>query len=256
MLLLVDVGNTNVVVGVSEGRELMARWRVATDRSRMPDEWWVVFNALAAADGVDLRRADGAILSSVVPGLTQWIAGMLRDRVGVDVVVVDASVDLGLRVATDNPAEVGADRLVNAVAAWQAFGGPTLVIDFGTATTLDVISADGAYVGGAIAPGVRLAHDALISHAAKLSSVELIIPPRAIGTNTVASMQSGIMLGYAGLIDGLIARIDAELESEPTVIATGGLGETFMGVCARISVYAPDLTLDGLRLIWERNRAV
>ena len=254
MLLLVDVGNTNVVVGVCEGDRVVARWRVATERTRMPDEWWVVFNALAHADDLDLRAADGAILSSVVPSLTDWIATMLRERASVDVLVVDASIDLGIAVRTDNPAEVGADRLVNAVAAYAEFGGPTLVIDFGTATTFDVLSADGAYIGGAIAPGIRVAHDALISRAAKLSSVELVMPARAIGTNTVASMQSGIMLGYAGLIDGLIARIEAELGQQTTVISTGGLGETFLHACPRISQYAPDLTLDGLRLIWERNR--
>lgn len=253
MLLLVDVGNTNVVVGVAEGNELMARWRVATDRNRMPDEWWVVFNALATADGIDLRLADGAILSSVVPQLTQWIGGMLRERVGVNVVVVDSTTNLGVTIETDNPLEVGADRLVNAVAAYAAFGGPTLVIDFGTATTFDVISAGGQYLGGAIAPGIRLAHDALIAHAAKLSSVELVIPDHAIGTNTVASMQSGIMLGYAGLINSLIERIDAELDATTTVIATGGLGATFLPACPRISRYVPDLTLDGLRLIWDRN---
>jgi type III pantothenate kinase len=253
MLLLIDIGNTNVVLGIWDGQQFVRRWRVATDRSRMPDEWWVVLHGLATSDGINLDGISGAILSSVVPSLTQWVAGMTRDRVGVDPIVVSSSTDLGIAVQTDNPVEVGADRLVNAVAAFDAYGGPTVVIDFGTATTFDVISRDGAYIGGAISPGIRLAHDALIAHAAKLSSVELVFPERAIGTTTVTSMQSGIMLGYASLIDGMIDRIDADLGEPATVIATGGLGELFASACPRISAYVPDLTLDGLRLIWERS---
>jgi type III pantothenate kinase len=219
----------------------------------MPDEWWVVLHGLATSDGINLDGISGAILSSVVPSLTQWVAGMTRDRVGVDPVVVSAASNLGITVRTDNPNEVGADRLVNAVAAYDQYGGPTLIIDFGTATTFDVVSRAGEYIGGAIAPGIRLAHDALISHAAKLSSVELVFPERAIGSNTVSSMQSGIMWGYASLIDGMIERIDRDLGEPATVLATGGLGELFTKVCPRISAYMPDLTLDGLRLIWERS---
>lgn len=253
MLLMIDIGNTNVVLGIWDGEKFVRRWRVTTDRTRMPDEWWVVLHSLALSDGINLDGISGAIVSSVVPSLTQWVAGMTRDRVGVDPIIVSANTDLGITVKTDNPAEVGADRLVNAVAAFAEFGGPTVVIDFGTATTFDVISRGGEYIGGAISPGVRLAHDALISHAAKLSSVELVFPERAIGTNTVSSMQSGIMLGYASLIDGMIDRIDADLGERATVIATGGLGESFFSMCPRIHAYLPDLTLEGLRIIWERS---
>lgn len=253
MLLLIDIGNTNVVFGIWDGQRYVRRWRVATDRSRMPDEWWVVLHSLASSDGINLDGISGAILSSVVPSLTRWVAGMTRDRVGVDPLIVNAGSNLGITVRTDNPAEVGADRLVNAVAAFNAYGGPSIVIDFGTATTFDVISRDAEYIGGAIAPGVRLAHDALIAHAAQLSSVELTFPARAIGTTTVTSMQSGIMLGYASLIDGMIERIEADLGERATVVATGGLGELFVDVCPRIAAYVPDLTLDGLRIIWERS---
>jgi type III pantothenate kinase len=229
MLLLIDIGNTNVVFGIWDGQRYVRRWRVATDRSRMPDEWWVVLHSLASSDGINL------------------------DGIGVDPLIVNAGSNLGITVRTDNPAEVGADRLVNAVAAFNAYGGPSIVIDFGTATTFDVISRDAEYIGGAIAPGVRLAHDALIAHAAQLSSVELTFPARAIGTTTVTSMQSGIMLGYASLIDGMIERIEADLGERATVVATGGLGELFVDVCPRIAAYVPDLTLDGLRIIWERS---
>lgn len=255
MLLLVDVGNTNVKFGVADGKEVVARWRVATDRTSMPDEWWVVLNTLAVADGISLRTIEGAVLSSSVPSVTPWIAGMIRDRVGVEPLIVGSDTDLGVRVDTDNPREVGPDRLVDAAAAFARFGGPTLVLDFGSATTLNVVTSDGRFIGGAIAPDIRAAHDALVAKAAKLTSVDLTFPERAIGRNTVASMQSGIMFGYVGLIEGLIARIDAEIGELTTVIATGGFGGMFQQQCARISEYLPDLTLDGLLLIWDRSQA-
>jgi type III pantothenate kinase len=255
MLLLVDVGNTNVKFGVANGHDVVARWRVATDRTSMPDEWWVILNTLAVADGIDLKSIDGAVLSSSVPTVTPWIAGMLRDRIGVEPLIVGFDTDLGVRVDIDNPREVGPDRLVDAAAAFARFGGPTLVLDFGSATTLNVVTRDGRFVGGAIAPDIRAAHDALVSKAAKLSSVDLTFPERAIGRNTVSSMQSGIMYGYVGLIEGLIARIDAEIGEPTTVVATGGFGGMFKEHCARISTHVPDLTLDGLLLIWDRHRA-
>lgn len=255
MLLLVDIGNSNVKFGVSEGQALAARWRVATDRSSMPDEWWVVLNTLATADGISLRSFEGAVLSSSVPSVTPSLATMIRDRLGVEPIIVGHDTDLGVRVDIDNPREVGPDRLVDAAAAYARFGGPTLVLDFGTATTLNVVTADGRFIGGAIAPDIRAAHDALVAKAAKLTSVDLAFPEQAIGRNTVASMQSGIMFGYLGLIEGLIARIDAELDAPATVVATGGFGGLFQQHCPRISAYLPDLTLDGLRLIWERSQS-
>lgn len=252
MLLAVDIGNTNVKFGVVEGDETVAHWRVATNRSSMPDEWWVVINTLANADNVDLSRIDGAVLSSSVPSVTPWLSGMIRDRIGVEPLIVNATTNMGITVDIDNPKEVGPDRLVDAAAAYARYGGPVLVLDFGTATTINVVTRDGRFVGGAIAPDIRAAHDALVSKAARLTSVDLSFPERAIGSNTVASMQSGIMWGYVGLIEGLIARIDAELGDTATVVATGGFGRLFLEHCPRISAYVSDLTLDGLRLIWSR----
>jgi type III pantothenate kinase len=252
VLLAIDIGNTNVKYGIWQGEELITRWRVATERTRMPDEWWVVLNSLASTGGIDLREIDGAILSSSVPAVTPWIVTMLRERLGSEPIVVAHGMDLGVTADVDNPAEVGPDRLVDAAAAFSSYGGPVVILDFGTATTLNVVTRDGAFIGGAIAPSIRLAHDALIGRAAKLTSVDLVIPPRVIGRNTVAGMQSGIMFGYAGLIDGLIARIDAELGAQPFVVATGGLGEIYVDLCPRVTEYRPDLTLEGLRVIWER----
>lgn len=251
MLLLVDAGNTNVKFGVSKDDELVARWRVATNRTSMPDEWWVILNTLATADGVDLSSLDGAVISSSVPAVTPWLSQMIRDRIGLEPLVIDASVDIGIKVDVDNPREVGPDRLVDAAAAFARYGGPTIVLDFGTATTLNVVTRDGRFIGGAIAPDIRAAHDALVGRAARLTSVDLVMPDSAIGTNTVASMQSGIMLGYLGLVEGLIRRIDAELGETSTVVATGGFGRIFTDHCERISAYEPDLTVDGLRLIWR-----
>jgi type III pantothenate kinase len=254
MLLLIDAGNTNVKFGVSVGDDLVARWRVATNRTSMPDEWWVILNTLAAADQVNLGNLDGAVVSSSVPAVTPWLSQMIRDRLDIEPLVVDATTDLGIRVNVDNPREVGPDRLVDVAAAFSKYGGPTIVLDFGTATTLNVVTRDGQFIGGAIAPDIRAAHDALVGRAARLTSVELIMPDRAIGRNTVASMQSGIMLGYLGLIEGLICRIDAEIGEQTTVVATGGFGRLFTDNCPRISVYDPDLTIDGLRLIWTRTQ--
>jgi len=254
MLLLIDIGNTNVKFGIADGTAIVARWRVATDRTSMPDEWWVVINTLATADNISLRSIEGAVLSSSVPSVTPWLAAMIRDRVGIEPLIVSAETDLGVIVDIDNPREVGPDRLVDVAAAFARFGGPTLVLDFGSATTLNVVTEDGRFIGGAIAPDIRAAHDALVAKAARLTSVDLVFPEQAIGRNTVASMQSGIMFGYVGLIEGLIARIDAEIGVTTTVIATGGFGGLFQQHCPRISAYLPDLTLDGLLLIWDRSR--
>jgi type III pantothenate kinase len=253
MLLLVDIGNTNVKFGVDVDGELRTRWRVHTDRTSMPDEWWIVLNTLAGADNVDLSAIDGAVVSSSVPSVTPWITSMIGDRLRIEPIVVGPDTELGIVVDIDNPTEVGPDRLVDAAAAFEQFGGPVVVLDFGTATTLNVVSLDGRFIGGAIAPDLRSAHDALVGKAAKLTSVDLVFPSSAIGHNTVTAMQAGIMFGYVGLIDGLIARIADELETSPIVVATGGFGSVFKDRCPSISTYAPDLTIDGLRLVWRRN---
>lgn len=253
VLLLVDIGNTNVKFGIDVDGELTTRWRVHTDRASMPDEWWIVLNTLGVADRVDLTAIDGAVVSSSVPSVTPWITTMIRNRIRVEPVVVGPSTDLGITVAIDNPNEVGPDRLVDVAAAYAHFGGPVVVLDFGTATTLNIVNRDGAFIGGAIAPDLRSAHDALVGRAAKLTSVDLIFPASVIGRNTVAAMQAGIMLGYVALVNGLIARIDQELGEQPTVVSTGGFGGVFKEHCPRISVFAPDLTIEGLRLVWKRH---
>ncbi|HEU4792538.1 MAG TPA: type III pantothenate kinase, partial [Nitrolancea sp.] len=254
MLLAIDVGNTNVVIGIFGGSELLASWRLESDRDKTPDEWWALLHTLAAADAIDLREAGSAILASVVPRLTGAFGEMIQHRFDLEPVIVSADTDLGITIHTEFPAEVGPDRLVNAVAAHALYPGPAVVVDFGTATTFDVVTAEGEYIGGAIAPGVTVALEALTGRAARLIAVDLTVPDQAIGRNTTQSIQSGTMLGYLGLIEGLISRISRELGTNPTVIATGGLGGIFTGQTPAIHAYEPDLTLIGLRLIHEHLR--
>ena len=249
MLLAIDIGNTNVVAGVFDGERLVTSWRFQTDWEKMPDEWWTLLLTLAANDGIDVHGIHGAIVGSGVPRLTFTFRQMIKQRIGLEPVQVSAAIDLGIRVRTDNPMEVGPDRLANAVAAHARYPGPSVVVDFGTATTLDVVSVEGDYLGGAIAPGITVALEALTRRAARLSEVDLALPPHAIGRNTRQSLQSGTVLGYMGLIEGLLTRITAELGAEPTVIATGGLGGLFARHMPIIQGYDPDLTLVGLNLI-------
>lgn len=252
MLLAIDIGNTNVVVGIYDDDRLVSSWRLATERARMADEWWSIVSTLAATDSVDLHSLDGAILSSVVPRLTPAFTEMIELRLERRPIIVGSQLDFGVEIRIDNPAEVGADRLANTVAAYTRHGGPTVVVDFGTGTNFDVVSDAGDYVGGAIAPGLTLALEALTARAARLSAVELAIPEHAIGRNTVDSVQSGTVLGYIGLIEGLLKRIADELSATPFVIATGGLGGIIAPHTDAINVYEPDLTLEGLRIIYDR----
>jgi type III pantothenate kinase len=254
VILAIDVGNSNVVVGVFNGRTLHTSWRLTSDRERMPDEWWALIAGMANSDGIDLTRIDGAIVSSVVPRLTSRITGMIERRCGVSPVIVSTAIDLGIGVRTDNPEEVGADRIVNAAAVRVLYKAPAIVVDFGTATTFDVVSSDGDYIGGAIAPGVQLALDALTGRAARLSAVELLIPDHAIGSNTVHSVQSGTVLGYLELVNGMLKRISSELGGDPAIVATGGLGELFHAHSDLIDAYEPDLTLFGLQMIYRYVR--
>lgn len=251
MLLAIDVGNSNIVVGLFDNGRLAWSWRFATDADRMPDEWWVILSRLADAEGVDLTRVHGAILSSVVPRLTPKLVAMFRQRLGIETWVVSTDLDLGVGVQTDHPEEVGADRIVNAAAVRELYRAPAVVVDFGTATTFDVLSPEGNYAGGAIAPGVQLALDALTGRAARLSAIEVSVPQRAIGTNTVHSVQSGTVLGYVELVNGMLNRITAELGGDPAVVATGGLGELFHQHCPLIQAYEPDLTLYGLQVVYR-----
>ena len=252
MLLAVDIGNTNVVVGLFLGDQMLTSWRLATERTRMPDEWWAIMSTLADKDQIDLNELHGAILSSVVPRLTPVFVEMSQKRLKREPIIVNSRLKFGIEIEIDNPSEVGADRLANTVAAFSRHGGPTVVVDFGTGTNFDVVSASGSYIGGAIAPGLTLALEALTSRAARLSAVELAVPERAIGRDTISSVQSGTVLGYIGLIEGLLTRIGRELGTRPFVIATGGLGGVIAPHTSAIDTYEPDLTLHGLRIIFER----
>lgn len=253
MLLAIDVGNSHTVIGLFEGEKLRGEWRIGTRRERTADEYALFIGGLLAQSSLSPAEVTDVIVSSVVPPALSDLATMSRQHFHVEPLLMEAGVDTGLPVLVDNPAEVGADRVVNAVAAYHKYGGPLIVVDFGTATTFDVISRQGEYIGGAICPGIMISLEALVIRAAKLPKVELVKPKAVIGKSTVANMQSGIINGYAALVDGLVAKMKAELPEEPRVIATGGLASTM--ACEATSIDKVDelLTLDGLRLIYERN---
>lgn len=253
MLLTVDVGNTNINIGVFDGSKLKATWRVATGVHRMPDEYASLLLNLFDRQGIDASQITDAILCSVVPPLVGVFEEVCRRYLKVLPLVVESGVKTGVRICLDNPREVGADRVVNAVAAHQLYGGSVIVIDLGTATTFDAVSEDGDYLGGAIAPGIAIATEALFTRTAALPRVELTHPKRAVGRNTVAAMQSGIVFGYAGLIEGIVARIQQEMGGKAKVVATGGYAELLARETPVIEVVNPDLTLVGLRLIYEMN---
>ncbi len=254
MLLTVDAGNTNVTLGLYTGEKLGPRWRLATDHERMPDEWGLQFVGLLEHAGHHASDLTGVCLASVVPPLTGRIASACRDYLRQDPLIVDAGVKTGVRVRYEDPRAVGADRIVDAAAVQHFYGGPACVVDFGTATTFDGISAEGDYLGGAIAPGIGIAAEALVQHTAKLLRVDLQRPPAAIGRNTIHAMQSGLLFGYVALVEGMVARFRQELGPEMKVIGTGGLAEIIARETEAIQILAPWLTLDGLRLIWQMNR--
>jgi len=254
MLLCIDIGNTNIVLGVYRGEELVTHWRVATVHDRMPDEYAILLLQLFSYGGHDPTTLRGVAISSVVPPLTGTFTELSETYLGLTPLVVDAGVRTGVRIRYDNPREVGADRVVNAVAAYRLYGGPACIVDFGTATTFDAISTEGDYLGGAIAPGIRISAEALFTRTAKLPRIDLVRPPRAIGSNTVQSMQSGILFGYVGLVEGMVARFRAELGADMRVVGTGGLAEVIARETPVIEAVDPWLTLKGLRMIYEMNR--
>lgn len=254
MLLAVDVGNTQTVLGLFDAETLVAHWRISTNASLTADELRVKVSGLLALDGYTWPEVDDVVLSSVVPRLTSAWEDLVDVACECRIQVVGPGLKTGLPIRYDNPHEVGADRIVNAVAAFDLVGGAVLVVDFGTATTIDVIDATGAYVGGAIAPGLETSAEALFSRAARLSKVDLEAPPRVIGTNTRMSVQSGLVLGEAAMIDGLVRRIWDELGGPTPVIATGGLAPRLAPHCETVTHVDADLTLTGLRLIHARNR--
>jgi type III pantothenate kinase len=255
MLLVVDVGNTAITLGVYEGDKLRATWNLATGLHRMVDEYASQLLFLMDHEGIKPADLRGIALCTVVPPLSRVFKEMFRRYFKLTPLVVAAGTRTGIKIRMDNPREVGADRVVNAVAAHHLYGGPVIVCDFGTATTFDTVSADGEYVGGAIAPGLLTSAEALYNRAASLPRVDLERPKRAIGTNTVDAMRSGIIFGYVGLVEGIVRRIQDELDSPARVIATGGHGETVARETEMIDEVNQDLTLIGLKLIYEMNTA-
>lgn len=255
MLLAIDIGNTNITMGVYEGEKMHKAWRLATDHERMPDEYGLQIVGLIQEAGFE-RSAIGKIaIASVVPPLTSVFQQACENYLGQHPFVVDAGVKTGLKIRYEDPKNaLGADRVVDAVAVLRLYGGPACVVDFGTATTFDAISADGEYLGGAIAPGIGVAAEALFSRTAKLPRVDLARPPGVIGRNTVHAIQSGLLYGYVGLVEGMTARFRQELGQEMKVIGTGGLAELIAAETEVIEVVAPWLTLDGIRMVWEMNR--
>jgi len=253
MLLVIDMGNTNLTLGLYQGEELSARWRLATDHQRMPDEYGFQILGLLQHAGVEPGDLQGICLSSVVPPVTGRIIQACQQYLHCEPLVVDSSLKSGVTILYDDPRAVGADRIADAVAVNHLYGGPACVIDFGTATTFNAIDAQGNYLGGAITAGVGVAADALVQRAAKLQSVDLKRPPNVIGRNTTHAMQSGLLYGYVALVEGMVARFRAELGENMKVIATGGLSEIIAKETNVIQVIDPWLTLNGLRLLWEMN---
>ena len=254
MLLTVDVGNTNTVLGVFEGDKLVKSWRVKTDPRTTADELWLQFSALVTG-----YQLTGLSICSTVPATLRELRTMINTYFSeLPTTIVEPGTKTGVQLLVDNPKEIGADRIVNTLAAHTLYGGPAIVVDFGTSTNLDVVSPKGEFLGGSLAPGIEISVDALASRAAQLRKVELIRPKNVIGKNTVEALQSGTIFGFAGQVDGLVDRITEELardyEDAPTVIATGGLAPLIIGVAETIDEYEPDLTLIGLRLIHEKNQ--
>lgn len=254
-ILAIDIGNTNIVFGVYDGGAWRYQWRVQTVRDRMPDEYAVMFRTFLDEAGLELRQFEHTVLSSVVPQLTHGVADMVARRTGFRPVIVSARVNTGIRVSTDYPDEVGGDRIADAVAAYERFHTDCIVVDFGTATAFTVVVEPGEMIGAVIAAGLSTTADALVGRAAKLSQIELVPPPSVIGRNTIHAMQAGLVLGHLALVEGIIDRIRAEL-GRAKVIATGGLSTVLAPHTDRFDAVDPWLTLDGLRLIAERNPRV
>lgn len=254
MLLVIDVGNSNIVLGVYKGNQLMRSWRLSTDKSRTSDEYAVLLHSLFGQAGLSFSGVKGTIISSVVPPLTGVMEAISRDFFNLPPYVVGPGIKTGMPIHYDNPGEVGADRIVNAVAGFEKHNCPLIIIDFGTATTFDYVNGRGEYCGGAIAPGLAISVEALFQRASKLPRIDIAKPPRVIAKNTVNSMQAGIFFGYVGLVDGIVEQIRAESHEESRVIATGGLAGLIAPESKTIYEVDENLTLDGLRILYERNR--
>ncbi|MGH7333799.1 MAG: type III pantothenate kinase [Candidatus Rokuibacteriota bacterium] len=256
MLLVVEVGNTNTKIGVFEQARLMVAWRLTTRREQTADEYGVFIETLLRTRGLAPPDIHGVAISNVVPPVEQTLRWMSEKYFGIEPFSVESGMDCGLILAVDNPGEVGADRVVKSVAARALYGAPLIVIDFGTATTFDCVNAHGDFMGGAIAPGLATSVDALLNRAARLYRVELVRPAGAIGRNTATNIQSGVIYGYAGLVDGLVERMKGEMGGTPRVIATGGHAALIAESTRSIEIVNPDLTLEGLRMLYERAQTL
>lgn len=254
MLLTIDIGNTNITLGVHRDAEMVKAWRLATDHERLPDEYGLQLLGLLQHAGLQSSDIEGAAMASVVPPLTGVFHDACTNYIGQQPLVIDAGVKTGVRIRIEDPKTVGADRVVDAAAVANLYGGPACVVDFGTATTFDAISAEGDYLGGAIAPGIVISAEALTRRTAKLPRVDLVRPPSIIGRNTVQAMQSGLIFGYVGLVEGIVTRMRVELGKQMKVIATGGLSTLIARETDIVDILAPWLTLDGIRIIWEMNQ--
>ena len=259
LLLAIDIGNTNIVLGVFRGERLIESWRLATFRERTADEVGIAVVGLFRHWHVDASRVGGIVMASVVPPLTGTLTAMAQRYFGLTPLTMDGKVRTGMPILYRNPAEVGADRIVNGIAAYERYGrhagAPIIVVDFGTATTIDAVTAKGEYLGGVICPGVQISADALFQRAARLPRTDVRKPPQVIGQTTVESMQSGLFYGYVGLVEGLVGRIRLELGEAAACVATGGLAHIIAPETTVIQHVEPDLTLHGLRIVWDRNAA-
>ena len=254
MLFTVDIGNTNIVFGIFKDREIINHWRIGTDKDKTSDEYGVLFRNLLQINGIDLESITGAVVSCVVPTLLEVILRTLRFYFKVDPIVVGPGIKTGMPILYHNPKEVGADRIVNAIAAFEEYKCSVVIVDFGTATTFDCVSDKGEYLGGSIATGILVSAEALFRSASMLPKVEIVAPKTVIGRNTVHSIQSGIVFGYAGLVDGIVERIKKEMGTRPRVIATGGLASLISSESNTIEIIDEFLSLKGLRLIYEWNK--